>query len=299
MSISPRHEQMHMCRRIIVDTPKPVRYLCPMIRVENLVKTYGRIVACNNVSCQLEEKKVTVILGGSGSGKSTLLRQVTGLEKPDSGSVFFDGIDLTCATKKALYEKRKKMGMLFQGSALFNYLTIFENIAFPLREHTRIADNVIKNIVTMKLEMVGLRGTEHLMPSQLSGGMMKRVGLARAIVMDPKVIFYDEPTSGLDPISTGVIGKLIKDLNTTLGITSVVVSHDIASSFKIADNIIILYYGDIIAQGTVAQIQNSTDERVVQFITGSPEGPISFTRTDASYIDALLTDNDKTTGKVL
>ena len=270
-----------------------------MIRVENLVKTYGRIVACNKVSCRLEKHKVTVILGGSGSGKSTLLRQVTGLEKPDSGSVFFDGMDLTRANKKALYEKRKKMGMLFQGSALFNYLTIFENIAFPLREHTKIADNVIKNIVTMKLEMVGLRGTEHLMPSQLSGGMMKRVGLARAIVMDPKVIFYDEPTSGLDPISTGVIGKLIKDLNTKLGITSVVVSHDIASSFKIADNIIILYYGDIIAQGTVAQIQNSMDERVVQFITGSPEGPISFTRTDDSYIDALLTDNDNTTGKML
>ncbi|HKK98716.1 MAG TPA: ABC transporter ATP-binding protein [Desulfotignum sp.] len=266
-----------------------------MIHVENLVKTYGSIVACSNLNCRFEEKKVTVILGGSGSGKSTLLRQVTGLEKPDSGSVFFDGVDLTRATRKTVYEKRKKMGMLFQGSALFNYLDIYENIAFPLREHTRIADSVIKNIVTMKLEMVGLRGTEHLMPSQLSGGMMKRVGLARAIVMDPKVIFYDEPTSGLDPISTGVIGKLIKDLNTKLGVTSVVVSHDIASSFNIADKIIILYYGDIIAQGTVEQIQNSTDERVVQFITGSPEGPIAFTRSDTSYIDALLTDNDQKT----
>ena len=298
MSISSRHRRLDICL-IIVDTPELLGYLCPMIRVENLVKTYGKIVACNNVSCRFEEKKVTVILGGSGSGKSTLLRQITGLEKPDSGSVFFDGMDLTRTTRKMLYEKRKKMGMLFQGSALFNYLDIYENIAFPLREHTRIADNVIKNIVTMKLEMVGLRGTEHLMPSQLSGGMMKRVGLARAIVMDPKVIFYDEPTSGLDPISTGVIGKLIKDLNTKLGITSVVVSHDIASSFKIADKIIILYYGDIIAQGTVEQIQNSTDERVVQFISGSPEGPIAFTRSDTSYIDALLTDTDKATGKSL
>jgi phospholipid/cholesterol/gamma-HCH transport system ATP-binding protein len=162
-----------------------------MIRVENLEKKYGSIVALNKLNCRFEEGKITVILGGSGSGKSTLLRQITGLERPDMGSVFFEGIDLTMVSKKILYEKRKKMGMLFQGSALFNYLNIFENIAFPIREHTDIVDNVIKIIVTMKLEMVGLRGTEHLMPSQLSGGMMKRVGLARAIVMDPRIIFYD------------------------------------------------------------------------------------------------------------
>ncbi len=259
-----------------------------MIKVENLVKTYGSITAANNLNCRFEENKVTVILGGSGSGKSTLLRQITGLERPDSGSVYFDGTDLTLTNKKTLYEKRKKMGMLFQGSALFNYLNIFENIAFPLREHTKIADNVIRTIVTMKLEMVGLRGTENLMPSQLSGGMMKRVGLARAIVMDPKVIFYDEPTSGLDPISTGVIDKLIKDLNQKLNITSVVVSHDIESCFRIADKIIILFYGDIIAEGTVDEIRNSDDPRVQQFIKGKPEGPIPFTRTDKNYVDELL-----------
>jgi phospholipid/cholesterol/gamma-HCH transport system ATP-binding protein len=216
-----------------------------MIIVENLVKKYGSIVAANSLNCRFEEGKITVILGGSGSGKSTLLRQITGLERPDSGHVYFDGMDLISASKKHLYEKRKKMGMLFQGSALFNSLDIFENIAFPLREHTKIAENVIKTIVTMKLEMVGLRGAENLMPSQLSGGMMKRVGLARAIVMDPKIIFYDEPTSGLDPISTGVIDKLIKDMNRKLNITSVVVSHDIESCFRIADKIIILFYGDI------------------------------------------------------
>ncbi|MBA3011767.1 MAG: ABC transporter ATP-binding protein [Proteobacteria bacterium] len=260
-----------------------------MIRVENLVKKYGRLVVSNGLNCRFEEGKITVILGGSGSGKSTLLRQLTGLERSDSGCVYFDGVDLTCASKKKLYEKRKKMGMLFQGSALFNYLNIFENIAFPLREHTRIAENVIKTIVTMKLEMVGLRGTENLMPSQLSGGMTKRVGLARAIVMDPKVIFYDEPTSGLDPISTGVIDKLIKDLNTKLNITSVVVSHDIESCFRIADKIIILFSGDIIAQGTVEEIKNSKDLRVKQFINGEPEGPIPFTRTDKNYLDELLT----------
>ena len=259
-----------------------------MIKVENLVKRYGNVTALNHLNCHFEKGKVTVILGGSGSGKSTLLRQVTGLEKPDSGSVYFDGMDLTILSKKKIYDIRKKMGMLFQGSALFNYLNIFENIAFPLREHTKIADKIIKTIVTMKLEMVGLRGTENLMPSQLSGGMMKRVGLARAIVMDPKIIFYDEPTSGLDPISTGVIDKLIKDLNSTLNITSVVVSHDIESCFRIADNIIILFYGDIIAEGTVEEIKNSKDLRVKQFINGEPEGPIPFTRTDKNYLDDIL-----------
>ncbi|MDD9304094.1 MAG: ABC transporter ATP-binding protein [Desulfobacter sp.] len=259
-----------------------------MIIVKDLVKKYGSLKASNHLNCRFEKKKVTVILGGSGSGKSTLLRQVTGLERPDSGHILFDGLDLTTAGKSKLYEKRRKMGMLFQGSALFNDLTIFENIAFPLQEHTKIAQSVIKTIVTMKLEMVGLRGTEDLMPSQLSGGMMKRVGLARAIVMDPKVIFYDEPTSGLDPISTGVIDKLIKDLNRKLDITSVVVSHDIESCFRIADHIIILYYGKIIAEGSVDQIRHSTDPRVVQFIHGRPEGPIPFARTKQNYLDDIL-----------
>ncbi|WP_300463999.1 ABC transporter ATP-binding protein [Desulfobacula sp.] len=259
-----------------------------MIKVENLVKKYGNVTALNHLNCRFETGKVTVILGGSGSGKSTLLRQLTGLEKPDSGSVYFDGVNLTTANKKKLYGIRRKMGMLFQGSALFNYLNIFENIAFPLREHTKIADNIIKTIVTMKLEMVGLRGTEKLMPSQLSGGMMKRVGLARAMVMDPKIIFYDEPTSGLDPISTGVIDKLIKDLNQALNITSVVVSHDMESCFRIADNIMILFFGDIIAEGTVEEIRNSKDLRVKQFINGEPEGPIPFTRTDKNYLDEIL-----------
>ena len=259
-----------------------------MIKVKNLVKKYDNITVSNHLNCHFAKGKVTVILGGSGSGKTSLLRQLTGLEKPDSGAVYFNGLDLTTMRKKELYDTRKKMGMLFQGSALFNYLNIFENIAFPLREHTKIADNIIKTIVTMKLEMVGLRGTEELLPSQLSGGMTKRVGLARAIVMDPEIIFYDEPTSGLDPISTGVIDKLIKDLNQTLNITSVVVSHDIQSCFRIADNIIILFSGDIIAEGTVEEIKNSKDLRVKQFINGEPEGPIPFTRTDKNYLDEIL-----------
>jgi phospholipid/cholesterol/gamma-HCH transport system ATP-binding protein len=183
---------------------------------------------------------------------------------------------------------RKKMGMLFQGAALFNYFNVFENVAFPLREHTNLADNIIKTIVKIKLELVGLRGVEDLMPSQLSGGMVKRIGLARAIAMDPELVFYDEPSSGLDPISTAVIDKLILDLNKKMRITSIVVSHDIQSTFRIADKIIILFHGKIIAEGTVDEIKNSDDDRVIQFINGQPEGPIPFNITNKDFLEDLL-----------
>ncbi len=259
-----------------------------MIKVENLCNRYGSITTADNISCEFEDKKVTVILGGSGSGKSTLLKQMVGLAKPDSGRILFDGKDVTAISKQEIYELRKQMGMLFQGSALFNSLDIYENVAFPLREHTSLSEGVIKTIITIKLEMVGLRGVERMLPTQLSGGMTKRVGLARAIVLDPKVVFYDEPTSGLDPISSGVINKLIVDLNRKLGVTSVVVSHDIESSFQIADKIIILFYGSLIAQGTPEEIKNSDDPKVRQFISGSPDGPIPFTLTDKDFIEDIL-----------
>jgi phospholipid/cholesterol/gamma-HCH transport system ATP-binding protein len=259
-----------------------------MIKVENLCNRYGSIITASNVSCNFESQKVTVILGGSGSGKSTLLKQMVGLAKPDSGRIIFDGKDVTTLPKREIYELRKKMGMLFQGSALFNSLNIYENIAFPLREHTSLSEGVIKTIITIKLEMVGLRGVEHMYPAQLSGGMTKRVGLARAIVLDPKIVFYDEPTSGLDPISSGVINKLIVDLNRKLGVTSVVVSHDIESSFQIADKIVILFYGNLIAEGTPEEIKKSEDPKVIQFISGSPDGPIPFTLTDKDFIDDIL-----------
>ncbi len=213
---------------------------------------------------------------------------MVGLEKPDEGHIFFDGKDITTFKRKNIFEMRKRIGMLFQGSALFNSLNIFENIAFPLRQHTDLSESVIKTIVKIKLEMVGLRGIEHLMPSQLSGGMTKRVGLARAIIMDPKVVFYDEPTSGLDPISSGVINKLILDLNRNLGITSIVVSHDIESTFTIADKIIILFHGDIIAEGSPNEIKTSSDPKIVQFVTGAPEGPIPFNKTEKDFIDDIL-----------
>jgi len=259
-----------------------------VIRLENVRKTYKDLVASDNITCRFKKGKVTTILGGSGSGKSTLLRQVVGLERPDSGEIYFGDRELTSLSKNELYEYRKKMGMLFQGSALFNSLNVFENVAFPLREHTGLADTVISTMVKMKLELVGLRGVEELMPSQLSGGMLKRIGLARAIIMDPEVVFYDEPTSGLDPISTGVINKLITDLNEILGVTSVVVSHDIVSSFQISDWMIILFYGELIAEGTPEEIENSEDPRVQQFVKGEPEGPIPFTRTDKDFYEDIL-----------
>jgi len=259
-----------------------------MIKVENLNNRYGAIVTANNISCRFDDRKVTVILGGSGSGKSTMLKHLAGLERPDSGRVIFKGRDVTALGKAELYELRKEMGMLFQGAALFNSIDVYDNVAFPLREHTTLPEDVIETIVKIKLEMVGLRGVERMMPSQLSGGMTKRVGLARAIVMDPNVVLYDEPTSGLDPISTGVIGKLILDLNRKLGVTSIVVSHDIESAFKIADKIIILFYGDIIAEGTPEEIRESRDPKVRQFITGSPDGPIPFNLTDKDFLEDLL-----------
>lgn len=286
-----------MIRRV---NPNPALKVCPfpeaskgksgepMIQIENLRKTYRGIVATDNVSCRFEKGKITVILGGSGSGKSTLLKQVVGLEQPDSGRVLFKGEDLTLLSRRELYEMRKKMGMLFQGAALLNSLNVFDNIAFPLREHTRLPEQVIRTIVKMKLELVGLRGMEHLMPSQLSGGMAKRVGLARAISMDPQVVFYDEPTSGLDPISVGVINKLIVDLNAAQGVTSVVVSHDISSAFQIADRIIILFFGKKIADGSPEEIEANKDPRVVQFIRGAPDGPIPFNRTEKNYLEDIL-----------
>ena len=260
-----------------------------MIRIENLKKCYQGLWATDDISCEFRKGKITVILGGSGSGKSTLLKQVVGLERPDSGKIFFGDRELTHLPKKHLYEIRKEMGMLFQGAALFNSLNVFENIAFPLREHTQLAESTIRKVVKIKLEMVGLRGMEELMPSQLSGGMAKRVALARAIAMDPKVVFYDEPTSGLDPISTGVINKLIVDLNSSARqVTSVVVSHDIASSFQIADWIIILFFGKKIAEGTPEDIQRSEDPRILQFVRGEPEGPIPFNRTQKNYYEDIL-----------
>jgi phospholipid/cholesterol/gamma-HCH transport system ATP-binding protein len=258
-----------------------------MIRAKELSKNYGDVPALSPTNVHIRAHAVTAIMGGSGSGKTTLLRLLAGLERPSSGQIWYGDEDLCIMSDKRLYKVRESMGMLFQYSALLNSLNVYDNVAFPLHEHTDLHEDVIRTIVSMKLEQVGLRGFETLMPSELSGGMAKRVAFARAIAMDPRIVFFDEPTSGLDPISAGVISKLIQDTTRMNHMTSVVVTHDVPSGLSIADHIILLWQGNIIAEGAPDAIRDSSDERVRQFLEGRPDGPIPFSRSGTSYIDDL------------
>ncbi|MDX8387644.1 MAG: ABC transporter ATP-binding protein [Ghiorsea sp.] len=259
-----------------------------MIKTEALNKTYGSVKALDNVNLHIRKGEVTVIMGGSGSGKTTLLRTIAGLEPLTSGSIFFGGEDLAKVSQKRLYELRMRVGMVFQYSALLNSLDVYENVAFPLHEHTDLDESVIQTMVTMKLEQVGLRGFECMMPSQLSGGMAKRVAFARGLAMDPDVVFFDEPTSGLDPISAGVVSTLIHETTLKTRMTSVVVTHDVKAGLDIADHVVLLWQGQIIAEGKPASIKQSEDPRVQQFIEGRPNGPIPFSRSKTAYIDDLM-----------
>ncbi|MDX8414088.1 MAG: ABC transporter ATP-binding protein [Mariprofundales bacterium] len=266
----------------------PVQDAPVMIRTEQLNKRFGTMSALNGVNIAIPEQATTVIMGGSGSGKTTLLRMISGLESASSGAIYVDNADLAQISQRELYQLRMKMGMVFQYSALLNSLTVEENVAFPLREHTKLDPQVIRTMVTMKLEQVGLRGFEQLMPSELSGGMAKRVAFARALVMDPKVVFFDEPTSGLDPISAGVIIDLIRNLTQLTHMTSIVVTHDVHAGLAIADHVILLWQGEVIAADSPDTIRNSDDARIVQFIEGRPDGPIPFSRSETSYLDDLF-----------
>jgi phospholipid/cholesterol/gamma-HCH transport system ATP-binding protein len=259
-----------------------------MIRGEKLTKRFGATTALDAVDIDIQQHATTVIMGGSGSGKTTLLRLLAALDPPSEGHVWFDGEDLAVIHRKRLYELRARMGMVFQYSALLNSLNVYDNIAFPLHEHTDLDESVIRTMVTMKLEQIGLRGFEHLMPSELSGGMAKRVAFARALAMDPDVVFFDEPTSGLDPISAGVVATLIRDMTQKTKMTSVVVTHDVKAGLAIADHVVLLWQGAIIAEGSPDDIRRSADARVCQFIEGRPDGPIPFSRSGTSYVDDLL-----------
>ena len=261
-----------------------------VISVKDLVKNFGSRRILNGVSVDIYQGETLVVMGGSGCGKSTFLRHLIGSIRPDSGEVWMFGKDIAKASDEEMDEIRKKFGMLFQSGALFDSLTVAENIALPLREHAKLDENIISIVVKMKLELVGLRGFESLMPSQLSGGMKKRVGLARAIVMDPKIIFYDEPTAGLDPVMTGVVDKLTIDLTKKLQITSVVVTHDMNSVFRIADRIVMLHQGNILQIGTPEEIKNSKNPHVRQFISGDAEGPISFMQQGDDYLEHLTAE---------
>lgn len=258
-----------------------------MIRGEQLSKRYDEVEALSPTDIHIAAGKITAIMGGSGSGKTTMLRLLSGLIKPTSGHIWYGDEDLCAISTKRLYELREGMGMLFQYSALLNSLNVYDNVAFPLHEHTDLDESVIRTMVSMKLEQVGLRGFEHLMPSELSGGMAKRVAFARAIAMDPKIVFFDEPTSGLDPISAGVITTLISDTSKMNRMTSIVVTHDVEAGLAIADHVILMWQGSIIAEGSPDEIRASSDERVRQFLEGRPDGPIPFSRSTTSYIDDL------------
>jgi phospholipid/cholesterol/gamma-HCH transport system ATP-binding protein len=271
-------------------TRTPAKDRQVVISVKNLVKNFGSRRILNGISLDIYAGETLVIMGGSGCGKSTFLRHLIGSIRPDSGEVWMFDKDIAKASEDELDSIRKRFGMLFQSGALFDSLTVGDNIALPLREHTKLDENVISIVVKMKLEQVGLRGFEDLMPSQLSGGMKKRVGLARAIVMDPRIIFYDEPTAGLDPVMTGVVDKLTMDLTRKLDITSVVVTHDMGSVFRIADRIVMLHQGNILQIGTPEEIKHSTNPLVQQFITGDAEGPISFVQQGDDYLDHLTAE---------
>jgi len=258
-----------------------------IVEVKDLVKKFGSRTILNGVDLKIYKGETCVIMGGSGCGKSTLLRHMIGNLKPTSGWVSLLGKDITDLYGQELDEIRKKIGMSFQSSALFDSMTVGENVSLPLKEHTRLEKSVMEIMLKMKLELVGLRGFEDLLPSELSGGMRKRVGLARAIAMDPQIIFYDEPTAGLDPIVASVIDKLIIDLSKKLQVTSVVVTHDMKSVMAIADRIVMLYDGKVLETGTPDEIRSSRNEMVQQFITGSFDGPIRFFQQKDDYLENL------------
>ncbi len=229
-----------------------------------------------NIDLQIYDGELVALMGGSGSGKTTLLKLLNGLLKPQKGELYIDQTPMHNINTQKLYALRKRMGMLFQFGALFSDLNVFENIAFFLHEHTRLPDSAIQDLVLMKLNAVGLRGVAKLMPSEISGGMVKRVALARSMVHDPEFIFYDEPFAGLDPISMGVIAHLIRHLNQTLKMTGVIVSHDVHETLAIADKIYLLGEGHVVASGTPQDFLNSADPYVAQFIHARMDGPVSF-----------------------
>jgi len=247
-----------------------------LVELRHLTFGYGERVILDDISLSIPRGKVTALLGASGGGKTTILRLIGGQNRAQSGQLLFDGQDVTPMDQEQIYTARRRMGMLFQFGALFADLSVFENVAFPLREHTELPEALIRDIVLMKLNAVGLRGARDLMPSEVSGGMARRIALARAIALDPELVMYDEPFSGLDPISLGTAAQLIRHLNDSLGLTSILVSHELEQTFAIADHVIILANGKVAAEGTPDAVRQSTDPLVYQYVHALPDGPVRF-----------------------
>ncbi|QSX34107.1 phospholipid ABC transporter ATP-binding protein MlaF [Shewanella avicenniae] len=263
-----------------------------LVEVNNLRFSRGSRVIYDDISLKIPRGKVTAIMGPSGIGKTTLLKLIAGQLTPDKGEVLFDGQNIHKLSRNGLFEARKRMSMLFQSGALFTDMNVFDNVAFALREHSELPEAIIRRIVLMKLQAVGLRGAAQLMPSELSGGMQRRAALARAIALEPEMVLYDEPFAGQDPISMGVLVKLIKDLSDALSLTSVVVSHDVTEVLSIADYVYVIAEKRIIAHGTPAQLHQSDNPQLRQFIDGEPDGPVPFHFPAQAYKEELLGGNN-------
>ena len=259
-----------------------------LVRVRGLHFAYGSRLIYDGIDVDIPRGKVTAIMGPSGTGKTTLLRLIGGQWRPDAGTVEFDGVNVHKQSRGQLFEMRKRLGMLFQSGALLTDLTVFENVAFPLREHTDLPESMIRDLVLIKLEAVGLRGARDLAPDELSGGMARRVALARAIALDPAMVMYDEPFTGQDPISMGVLMRLVRTLNDALNLTSIVVSHDVNEVLSISDHVYVVSAGKVVASGSPDEVRNAGSEWVKQFVDGLPDGPVPFHYKAGDYAEELM-----------
>ncbi len=264
-----------------------------IVEIRDLTFLRGDRIIFDNLSLTIPRGQVTAILGSSGVGKTTLLNLIGGRIRPASGEVIVDGLNVPSIGTKSLYDLRMHIGMLFQSSALLTGMDVFDNVAFPIREHTSLPEPIIRNMVLIKLQFVGLRGARNLMPAELSGGMARRVALARAIALDPMMVMYDEPFTGLDPISMGVIVKLIRELNDALSMTSIIVTHDVDEACSIADYVYLVGDGKVIAEGDAASMRHTDSAQVNQFMGGLPDGPVPFHYPAPEFVDDLMQGAEK------
>ncbi|MCW3171793.1 phospholipid ABC transporter ATP-binding protein MlaF [Shewanella subflava] len=264
----------------------------PLVEIKNLAFGWGKKVIYDDISLTIPKGKVTAIMGPSGIGKTTLLKLIGAQLTPNKGEVLFDGQNMHTLSRTELYQVRKRMSMLFQSGALFTDMNVFDNVAFALREHSGLPETIIRSIVLMKLQAVGLRGAAFMMPSELSGGMQRRAALARAIALEPEMVMYDEPFAGQDPISMGMLVKLIRELSDSLNLTSVVVSHDVKEVLGIADYVYVIANKKVIAEGTPEQLRASDNPQLIQFIHGAPDGPVPFHYPAADYQQELLSESN-------